>query len=558
MMLVVSVHAWASALAANQPMSREHVEAVNRTRRIIFHHDAGANTHFPLQNVGPERIHDVVQLLVSPLDAPGNQIDSVWYDWCEGNHAVWRSEILPPLAWGAYPGWWEAGHDIVDLVLNAARQRGREVFFTYRINGGDHDFGLRIPPIKLEHPEWTHDAYAGLGYDKKHIFWNFAFKEVRDYKLAVLRELAENYDFDGISVDWCSGAVCFPPGEQWLHRNQLTDFMRRVRRMMLDVEKQRGRPLLLAVRVPENIMGCQFDGIDIRAWIREQLVDIIVLGIRSSEVDFNAFRSLAMGTGIKLYPSFDYVHTSDSYDYTPIEYSRGIYANWWQQGADGGYMFNNYHLEPSLAAKLDASRSKQGWEMECQRFREIGDPQTLAFLDKVFFVQRRGYMDGIIVPKPEDWWTPRHKYTGTNMFEALPAAIPDDPRVDRLLTLRVGDDVNAARDRIEKLTLRLALLDPEAEQLPAADRYVGVAGARRHNPPPSLYMARGIEQVIEVRVNNVLLERGHVVEGWLLFPVKPEQLALGDNLIGVRMTERRPDSAAPISIEKLELRVDYR
>jgi len=176
----------------------------------------------------------------------------------------------------------------------------------------------------------------------------------------VIRELAETYDFDGISIDFSRGPHSFPVGTQWLHRNLLTDFMGEIRKVILEVEKKRGRPLLLAVRVPMNIVGCQFDGIDIQRWAREKLADIFVLGCRSSEVDLTAFRSIAAGSGIKLYPCFDYVHTSDAYDYPSIELSRGIYANWWQQGADGAYTFKCYEMDPAIAQRLGANRSPPG------------------------------------------------------------------------------------------------------------------------------------------------------------------------------------------------------
>ena len=260
-------------------LSSAHMEAVNRHRRIVHHHDAGANTHF-LKDIGPERIDEVVQYLVSPLDAEANQIDSVWYDWTTGNQANYPSTVLPLLNHGPYPGWLKSGVDIVGLVQEAAQQRGREVFFSYRVNGGDHAFGWRLLPMKKDHPQWTHDPYRGLGYKTPHIFWNFAFQGVRDYKVKIIRELAENYDFDGISIDFARGPNSFPIGTQWEHRDHLTQFMRQVRQMMLEVERQRGRPILLAARVPESIVGCHFDGIDIESWTRENLLDILALGGR--------------------------------------------------------------------------------------------------------------------------------------------------------------------------------------------------------------------------------------------------------------------------------------
>ena len=147
-------------------------------------------------------------------------------------------------------------------------------------------------------PEWTHDPYLGLGYRMKHILWDFSFREVRDYKVKIIRELAEDYDFDGISIDFARNPSLFRVGTQWLNRDHLTAFMRRVRAMTLDVEKKRGRPLLTAIRVPEDIVGCHFDGIDIERWARERLADIFVLGGRSSDVDIPAFRRITAGTRV--------------------------------------------------------------------------------------------------------------------------------------------------------------------------------------------------------------------------------------------------------------------
>ena len=62
--------------------------------------------------------------------------------------------------------------------------------------------------------------------------------------------------------------------------------------MLLEVERERGRPFLLAARVPENLEGCHFDGLDVETWAREQLVDIFVMGCRSFDVDIPAFRSI--------------------------------------------------------------------------------------------------------------------------------------------------------------------------------------------------------------------------------------------------------------------------
>ncbi|MFM8224193.1 MAG: hypothetical protein ACKOJF_35275, partial [Planctomycetaceae bacterium] len=217
-----------------------------------------------------------------------------------------------------------------------------------------------------------------------------------------------------------------------------------------EIEKQRGRPFLLAARVPENLMGCHFDGLDVETWARENLVDILVLGCRSSDVDIAAFRRLTRGTGIKLHPCFDFHHVSDGYgnQYTTIEVVRGVYANWWNQSPDGVHTFNLMGPSPE-SAQIFPGGYRPPWETQRQVFREVGSPETLQHKDKVFHVQRRGGEQG---SPPSDFITPRWGYFCTNLFAPLPVVLANDGQADTLLTLAVADDLNAAKDRIKEIT----------------------------------------------------------------------------------------------------------
>ena len=509
-------------------LTGKHIQAANRQRRIIFHHDAGASAG-GIENVTPDQsnVNAVVDYFLADIDEEGNQIDSVWYDWSEGNHAAWPSQVITSLP-RLFPAWQQAGVDLVGLMLEETHKRGREVFFSYRVNGGDHDQGFSLPPMKAEHSEWLHKPYPNM----VHIMWDLAFEGVHEYKLSILREMAEMYSFDGISIDFARNPTAFPVGEQWEKRERLTDFMREVRLMLLEIEQQRGRPFLLAARVPENIMGCHYDGMDVETWARERLVDIFVLGDRSTDVDLEAFRRITAGTGIKLYPCWSDHHASDGYQDAPIEVLRGVYANWWSQAPDGVYAFNFFPGSPETTAQIGRPPSPR-WQVQREMFAQIGSPETLQYTDKVFYVQRRGGGHGPeVVPSPDDWHTPRHSYGLTNMFAPLPAPLANDGKADTLLTLKVADDVNAAADTIEALNLRVLLSDPAGQALTA--------------------------ELIEVRINNLLLGPGRVEAGWLVFPVEPIQLAVSDNLVGVRVTNRPPEVREEIHIEKLELHVDYR
>ena len=528
-------------------ISSEHIEAINRQRRIIFQDDVLANDVFRTDEVGTERLAKIIDFYMSRLDEQPNQIDSIWFEWGEGNTAVWPSEVIPCTE-NVFPRWWEAGIDPVEVLLTEAKKRGREVFFSYRINGSDNDDLFDPPrpfdqpiPLKAEHPDW-------LIY-KWHPYWNFSFQGVRDLKLNVVREVAEIYDFDGIQIDFARIPVLFPE-EQWLHRDILTDFMRDIRTTLLDIGQKRGRPLLLAARVPEDLMGCHFDGMDVEAWTRNFLIDILVIGTRTANADIDAFRHITTELPIKLYPSFDDHHSTDGYREPDLEIWRAACANWWRQNPDGMHTFNLMVSSPQSAENLDLSPSPR-WQTQRKIFSEIGNPETLKGVDKVFFVERRGGGHAeYVVPSPANWNTPRHMYFQTNMLAALPAGLAEDGKQDTLLTLNVADDVSTASAEIDQITLRIAVSDEAGDALSLDDR-LEVIGSR-----------------IEARLNNILLDAPHTetvvnpkedtFNNWLIFTVAPRYLAVGANLVGVRLSQRLPAIFGRIQIEKLELYVRYR
>ena len=286
------------------------------------------------------------------------------------------------------------------------------------------------------------------------------------------------------------------------------------------------------------------------------------MGCRSFDVDIPAFRRITEGTNIKLYPCIDDHHASDGYQWPPIEVMRGVAANWYHQGADGIQTFNFAHATPEGTDRLLGQMYlEKGWETHQQAYHEIGDADGLKHKNKIFVVQRRGGGHGtIVIPNPEDWSTPRFMYFNTNMFGQLPAPLDNDSKVDTLLTITVADNVDTEVERVDRITLRLLLSDLEAENLTDDERLrpvtvatIGHPGTLQNTPA-----AKGIEDQIEVRVNNILLGTPRIEEGWLTFAVEPKFLAVGDNLVGLRVTERSADAQHQILIEKLEVHLEYR
>lgn len=547
-------------------LSPQHLEQIERQRRVVVNFDA-IHGDLNFTDIPPS---DLVKLSLTFADDPESQIDSIWWNWGEGHQSPYPSKVMPLYDHDGYRKWVEEGVDIMRIFLEATRERGLEAFYSYRVNGSDNDLVVtREIPMKKRHPEWL---LAGPWAPDRKIFWDFRNREIRDYKLSILREVVENYDFDGIEIDFARGPITLPLGQQWKYRHHLTDFMSKVRHLTLEAAEQRGRPILLAARLPASIEGCRIDGIDIETWTSRQLLDIIVLGCRSFEGDVAGYRRLTAGTPIKLLGGSDEHHTSDGYDWPPIEVLRGVFANWWQQGVDGIYCFNWTYAMKEDADRIGALLHDFRMAPVHRRlYREIGDPEGLRRKDKTFVVQRRGG-GGSGAPGTVGWETPRF-FLNTNMLAQLPAALDNQGKADTLLKLWVADPLGQESRDIRDISLRLILHDAAAglhiEKMntsvkpdpPGPNRMPRalIALFKRINHLYNSSPPDDIGKRIEVRINNLLLGEPVVDDGWLVFPgLDPQTFAQGTNLVGVRVTGRSPQAAEPLFVEKLELQVDYR
>ena len=108
--------------------------------------------------------------------------------------------------------------------------------------------------------------------------YNFAVPEVRDYKLALAKEALANYDLDGLDWDFCRYPRLFPEGEEQAGSLLLTDLMREVRAAVDVKRRQSARPIYFSARIPGSLEQALSAGIDVRAWLAEGLLDILVVG----------------------------------------------------------------------------------------------------------------------------------------------------------------------------------------------------------------------------------------------------------------------------------------
>lgn len=276
----------------------------------------------------------------------------------------------------------KAGHSPVGLVIDRARAQGMETFITFRPNEvhwiekpDDFPINLLLSEFWQQHPEWR-IGQAGdplsqvyldiLGPRTSPVVagWlpggmNFAVPEVRAQRLAQLRECCEMFDIDGLDIDFHRFPMYFPMGEEEQHVDTMTGWIREIRAMMDQVGKQKGRRLLLSVRVMALPEQNRAIGLDPIQWAEQGLIDIVVASHylhNNFPLPIADYRTL-LPADMPLYGSIEVEKDADDY--------RRIARRLWNDGADGVLMFNFFTCR------------ERGIEPEFDLLKELGDPTAL-------------------------------------------------------------------------------------------------------------------------------------------------------------------------------------
>ena len=275
-----------------------------------------------------------------------------------------------------------SGHDPFGVMINRAREKGLEVFVSYRPNE-IHDVqnpkSLIVSKFWRDHPEWR---VGKIGDEITPVFaeiiggrkdypvhpivksWfpgalNFAIPEVRAQRMAEMRECCERYNIDGLDIDFQRFPIFFPQEEGPQHVKTMTTWMREVRAMTQKIGKNRGRPLLLSVRImakPEQNLSIGIDPIN---WAKEGLVDFIVVShyLRNDfALPIKQYRSL-MPKDMPIYASIEVEKTADKY--------RKIARQLYDDGVDGLMMFNYFTCREA------------GMEPDFSLLKELSDPAKI-------------------------------------------------------------------------------------------------------------------------------------------------------------------------------------
>ena len=188
----------------------------------------------------------------------------------------------------------EKGIDWVQVLVDACRERKVSPWMSMRMND-IHNIGDYVSwassTFWLDHPEFRRvpNKLKGSSFDPD-LALDYTHREVREYALALVREMLERWDVDGIECDWLR-FVHHVNAEAERTRTgcaALTEFMREVRRIADEVGARRGRHIGVNVRVaamPEAAYGLGCDAVD---WAAKGYVDAVMPCNHFTTSDFAA------------------------------------------------------------------------------------------------------------------------------------------------------------------------------------------------------------------------------------------------------------------------------
>jgi BNR repeat-like domain/Glycosyl hydrolase-like 10 len=428
------------------------------------------------------------------------------------------------------------GIDPAAVVIEQGHKAGLDIFLSLRVNDG-HDSRLpdgaqdiNLAPLRRQHPEWL---INGAGYNK--FIYNFAVPAVREYTVALIEEAIANYDLDGFDIDFCRQPTLFKPresgkavvdagtprlgwwsigtaaGEAGENGSLITGMMRQIRRALDTKSRKAGRKLFFSVRVPPSLELDRLAGMDVTAWVKDRLVDIVVIGDPNGwnyRLPVEEFREVSRGTDCKILAQNLCAYKEDrgrsaavlfgERNYYSTEQFRAVAARHWMAGADGIFLWNQHFLKFDRDDRFD----RQSW-------KEVADPQVLARKSKHYLVGPQGRGGSLPV----------------NL-----ACAGDSAEIN----VEIADDLASARNDGVSCAATLRLL---IEQLTVLDK-------------------------IELQLDGVPLDVGsgkkrlNYNDCWLDFDVS-KTLRRGINRLVVKVGARNPHVLAPLAVRSVETLVWY-
>ena len=486
-------------------------QAAKRKRRLVFHSDGMA--------MSSERRYLEPNVSVFP-HIPGTQTDACTYSLIHQFPLarLYRSEVAQEWPPGIIKKLYGDGPDELDMYIDFCRKNNYEAFWAMRMNdthdAGDGAHGQRrwkSNLFKQAHPELLVGSRENRPPHGRWTAFDYGQPQVRDKVFDVLEEVCQNYAIDGLMLDFFRHPMLFKStvwGKEASEEElaMATALFRRIREMADEIGAKRRRPILIAVRTPDSFGYCKGLGLDIERWMKDDLIDIWIAAGYFRLQEWKETAKIGHKYGVQVWASLDESRIQGRQERNSAEAYRARAMNAWRAGVDSLFIFNFFYLPDAPQFKL---------------LYELGDPVTLAYMDKMYVPDARG------LPDSASYWLKGGERFFTRPMVFSPRKLfPLEVGKPQTVSLLVGDDVKSARAKGFTPKVRL---DVQAEGLTSSED-------------------------ILVKLNNKLLKDCQLRDGWLNYMVKPKLVKLGTNRIKLSLNDT---TKTEIKLKDLQLWITY-
>lgn len=175
----------------------------------------------------------------------------------------------------------DQGVDWLAEAAKACRRRGVAPWVSIRMNdfhGHKNLTGsffntdqLKDPAMRLSRSAYSPTMYEP-GYRRA---LNYEQAEVRALMFAQIREVVEDYDYEGLELDWWRQPLCCEPNATAETITMMTDWFREIRALTQRRAQATGRPYPFGLRIPGTLDTLKSIGIDVETLCREGVVDFV-------------------------------------------------------------------------------------------------------------------------------------------------------------------------------------------------------------------------------------------------------------------------------------------
>lgn len=417
----------------------------------------------------------------------------------------------------------EGGHDPLKVIIDRAHKKDLLLYPTLlvQVSSGNRETDVRGSDFRFDNQQFDIGAAGDLdpswpGYESA----DFKHEEIRSERLSIVKEVVEGYDIDGFELQLGYHPTYFHPKEVDTGRPMMTEWVRQAHELVKACDKDRE----LVVRIPASVEGCYSIGLDVREWIDQGIVDVVVgnnfggAEIVDPMTDYGPLVEAAQGTDVRVIAGIHSLVSSDRMRHGTIEVLRGVASNYWAQGVDGLYVAYWHGMWPygdDYYAKL----------------RELPHPDVMESKSKFYFV-----------PTQADRVEPDGLEPGIVM--QLPAEMKLNEPVP--IDFRISDDLQkwGDADRVDEVILRIRIIDSTER-----DRYsVKLNGAEL---PDSLRRTINTHYGKTSRYGK---PRGY----FYVYRLDRERWPVyGINTVEVTILERDPDTAPARYLYDVEVETRY-